>query len=118
MTGKRQRKRKQRRTQRMNDETGLAAWNEWVENQYNPGYYVGGRLSPWLRGKRPNRFGYTLITTGVIVLVVGGTGWLTDIQSHSEITGEVILRTIGAVLATTLFGIVPLLAGIKLLRRP
>lgn len=28
----------------------LPDYDEWIRNRYNPGYFVGGRLSPLFRG--------------------------------------------------------------------
>jgi hypothetical protein len=43
-----------------------AAFQEWQDHQYVEGYYVGGKIPPFLLGKRPNRFGYGLVASGVL----------------------------------------------------
>lgn len=80
----------------------LKEWRDWLKHQYVPGYYTGGRVPPFYRGPRPNRFGYVFLATGLIALaaallsLTSGSGWLWD-----------------AVLAA--FGALEIIAGIKLL---
>ncbi|HET9016000.1 MAG TPA: hypothetical protein VFN57_10420 [Thermomicrobiaceae bacterium] len=46
----------------------VRGWSEWLDHQYDPGYYVGGRVPPRLRrtGRR-SPYGYVLLVTGGIV---------------------------------------------------
>ena len=43
----------------------LREWRDWQDHQYLPGYWVGGKITPFLLSKRPNRFGYILVATGI-----------------------------------------------------
>ena len=60
-------------------------YTEWVDHRYDPGYYLGGRIPPYLRrsGKRRNWYGYVLIVgaTMAFILAAGSfrdaeTWWL------------------------------------------
>jgi hypothetical protein len=66
-------------------EDSINEWREWVDHQYVPGYYAGGRIPPISRlSRRPSYLGYTLVATGslflMMILLAGpGTGaglWL------------------------------------------
>lgn len=46
-------------------------WREWLDHQYVPGYYTGGRMPPFYRStRRPSYFGYALVVTGILSLTV------------------------------------------------
>jgi hypothetical protein len=55
---------------------------EWQDHRYDPGYFTGGRVHPVLRGRRPNKYGWVLMATGLLsVLILGaavrtGDTWL------------------------------------------
>jgi hypothetical protein len=46
-------------------------WAEWLDHQYDPGYYVGGRIPPLLRrtGRR-SPYGYVLLAGGGLTLIL------------------------------------------------
>lgn len=54
----------------------IREWAEWLDHQYDPGYYTGGRMPPFYRrSRRPSYFGYALVATGslfLIVILLGG----------------------------------------------
>ncbi len=54
------------------DRDGLGNWIDWQDHQYLPAYWVGGKVPPNLLGKRPNKFGYLLLATGVGTLLIAG----------------------------------------------
>jgi len=60
-------------------ENGIDRFIEWQEHQYDPGYWTGGRIPPFLLGKRPNKMGYTILVLGFLYLII------------SIVTGEVIM---------------------------
>jgi len=37
---------------------------------YDPGYFTGGNIHPLLKAKRPNKYGYVLISSGLGFLFV------------------------------------------------
>ena len=88
-----------------------AELEDWQNHQYVEGYYTGGRIPPFLRGRRPNPYGYALLASGgcfavmFAVLAVVGLLGLGDLSLGTLIFG-------GALAA--LF----LVAGIRLLRQP
>lgn len=46
-------------------------WWAWLDHQYVPGYYTGGRIPPFYRSsRRPNFLGYTLVATGMLFLIM------------------------------------------------
>ena len=50
-------------------ENGIDRFIEWQEHQYDPGYWTGGRIPPFLLGKRPNKMGYTYLVLGFLLLI-------------------------------------------------
>lgn len=42
---------------------------EWQDHRYDPGYFVGGKIDPLLKARRPNKYGYLLIFSGLCSLV-------------------------------------------------
>jgi hypothetical protein len=51
------------------NEPGLATYLEWLDTQYLPAYWIGGKLPPFLLGKRPNNAGYGLVAFGLANLI-------------------------------------------------
>ena len=55
-------------------------YNEWIRNRYNPGYYLGGRISPLMRASQSmftapeKRLGAVMFVIW-IVLVIAGALW-------------------------------------------
>ena len=48
---------------------GLQDWQEWLDHQYVPGYYVGGRVPPFLRRSgHPSRTGWALAVVGAVTV--------------------------------------------------
>lgn len=95
----------------------LDSWAEWQEHQYTPGYYIGRRQMPWLTGKRPNRFGYTLVSIGCIVIGMVLFGLIIEWDTKEPWGTERALGIIFPLVGLLLFGILPLLTGIRLLRK-
>ena len=96
-------------TEQEPDDDPIARLMEWQDHRYDPGYFVGARIHPVLSGRRRNRFGYLLIISGSVCLLIT----LPAI--------EVVFSTLGGMLVfLVLFGlsVLQLVAGIKLLRRP
>ena len=103
-------RKKRRKTQKARQANGLESWVEWQEHQYVPGYYTGGRIPPYLLGRRPNRYGCLLVVMGILILV-GGVAFGLGGPDDEGTMGFVIYVFWG------MLGILHLLAGIKLLRR-
>ena len=51
-------------------QNGIDNFIEWQDNQFNPGYWTGGRMPPFLLGKRPNRMGYSYLVMGILMLLI------------------------------------------------
>jgi hypothetical protein len=41
---------------------------DWQDHRYDPGYFTGGNIHPILKAKRPNKYGYVLILSGLGLL--------------------------------------------------
>lgn len=82
-------------------------YTEWVRHRYDPGYYLGGRIPPYLKRKRDgNSWGWVLIGGALVGLVL-------LIGENRQTTGpEKILGTMFASAAALL----QLLAGIRLIQ--
>src|SRR5659263_3993 len=101
---------KKRRARRSPDAGGsdpLREWKDWQDHQYLPGYWVGGKIPPFLLGKRPNRFGY--------LLVAGGIGACLFVALRLVLMGPRL--DWGETVFALLFALLQLGAGISLLRR-
>lgn len=38
---------------------------DWQDHRYDPGYFTGGNIHPLLKARRPNKYGYFLIVSGL-----------------------------------------------------
>ena len=74
---------------------------DWQDHRYDPGYYTGGNIHPLLKARRPNKYGYFLILSGLAWLFVAFFG-------HGRLWIEVALQIAMALLLIT--------AGVKLLK--
>jgi hypothetical protein len=41
---------------------------DWQDHRYDPGYFTGGNIHPILKARRPNKYGYVLILSGLGLL--------------------------------------------------
>lgn len=73
---------------------------------YLPGYYLGGRLPPFLRAKT-KAGGYFLLITGVIALISSYTLILNNQISLENIGGIVII----------LYGVLAIMVGVKFINK-
>jgi len=48
----------------------LADLREWQDHRYDPGYFLGGRIHPVLKARRPNRYGWVLLVIGLFGLAM------------------------------------------------
>ena len=90
-------------------------YRDWVDHRYTPGYFVGGRLSPWVRALQDvvrdshgggRTFGIVCLTLALLTFAGGA--------AHVYRSG---LQNIQMVLAGALVALVPLVAGVSALRR-
>ncbi len=89
-----------------------AAFQEWQDHQYVEGYYVGGKIHPFLLGKRPNRFGYSLVASGVLSILAIILAALS--QNGFDVRTLWSLEFFFGMLISAL----QLVAGVALLRKP
>lgn len=77
------------------EDDAVAEWGEWLDHQYDPGYYTGGRIPPFLRNRgRPSAFGYVLLVFGALTLLLGvGTLLAGDAGFTS---GNLVMLILGA----------------------
>jgi hypothetical protein len=80
---------------------------EWQEHRYDPGHYTGGNIDPFLKGSRPNKYGFVLIFGGVIILIFA----VLLVTSHEP------LRWYYSTLQVA-FALLAIVAGTKLLKKP
>jgi hypothetical protein len=76
---------------------------EWQDHRYDPGYFLGGRVHPILKGSRPNPYGFVLIVSGLVSVFFFG--------------GAVRSGGTWLLLSTGLSGFVAIAAGFALLQR-
>ena len=84
-------------------------YTEWINHRYDPGYYLGGRIPPYLkrrRGGAGNSYGWVLIVGAAMAFV-----FLID-AIHRRVGLEMIL---GTILASGVV-LLQLFAGIKLIQ--
>lgn len=82
---------------------------EWGEHQYVEGYYVGGRIPPWYKGRHRSGLGYLLLLGGVLMLLGPGLGALLGGADASSAVALIVSVTLGILL---------LASGLSVLRRP
>jgi hypothetical protein len=77
---------------------------EAQDHRYDPGYFTGGQIDPLLTGARPNRYGWVLLITGILLATFFLFAELSDVHwwQWVLIWGYVLLFVA---------------AGVKLLRR-
>src|SRR5437660_1011797 len=46
-------------------------WREWQDHRYDPGYFLGGRIHPLYKVKRPSPFGWIFLISGAFTLAFG-----------------------------------------------
>ena len=74
------------------------------DRQYDPGHWLGGNIDPLYRARRPNRWGYCLY----VVTLFCAFGAVTLFRA-GEWGGGILFAA---------WGLLNLVAGAKLLRRP
>jgi hypothetical protein len=102
----------------------IAALEEWHDHQYTPGHYIGGRLPPYLLGKRPNLFGCVPLAAGLSMVGIMLVATIAQsMQGASPASGPVfdwtsLLVSVPASIISVGIIAVLILSGIKLLRKP
>jgi hypothetical protein len=74
---------------------------DWQDHRYDPGYFTGGNIHPLLKARRPNKYGYVLILSGLGLLFVA-------FFDRDRLWIEVVLQVAMALLLTA--------AGVKLVK--
>jgi hypothetical protein len=83
-------------------------WREIMDNRYNPGYWVGGRIHPLIKAgqseKKPNKYGWVLIPSGMFAIALGassfrGGGWETISGIWPVLVGTVMVVAGGIMLS-------------------
>ncbi len=95
----------------------IQSFTEWQDHQYDPGYWTGGRIPPYLLGKRPNKMGYILIVEAVVILLMTVCMTLSSIQ-NSNLRSETDAAVIGTLVLMYGLFVLTLAAGISFLRKP
>jgi hypothetical protein len=98
----------------------IATLEEWHDHPYTPGYYVGGRLPPYLLGKHPNKFGCALLVNGALLAGIFLFSVIAGITHFQGLSYE--SQPLPVALASTIFVVglivIQVVAGIRLLRKP
>jgi len=97
---------------RKEHKSSIDAFQEWQEHQYLEGYYVGGRIPPFYLGKRPNRFGYVLLASGIFFALVATLGAFSWARFGDSDLGSLI-----AFVFTGAIAALQLMAAARLLRK-
>lgn len=84
----------------------MREFREWQETQYRPGYWVGGKIPPFLKGKRPSKYGHVLLATGFV------SGLAVALMAFSGSSGDAVSSSVFVLIA-----VLQLAAGARLLRR-
>jgi hypothetical protein len=82
----------------------FADQREWQDHRYDPGYFLGGRIHPILKGSRPNRYGWMLLAGGLL-----GFAFIFSLPHGENAWWQYALA--GA------YGLLYIVAGIRLLKR-
>ncbi|MBZ4647439.1 MAG: hypothetical protein JG777_2928 [Clostridia bacterium] len=99
-------KRKHKRKKQNNDY--INEFIEWQNHQYDPGYYTGGRIPPYIKKpERPKLFGWTLLIAGICSGLVAIIAFI-----HNFTTGELLSMLVAGFVIT-----IQIVAGIRLLKR-
>jgi hypothetical protein len=88
-------------------------YTEWIQHRYDPGYWLGGRIPPYLKRKqtkhsRGNPHGYMLLLAGATA-VASASLFLKDVPDR--------LVFVQTMLITALIGL-SVFAGLRLIRGP
>lgn len=92
--------------------TNVENLEEWQNHQYDPYYYTRGRIHPFYKGPQPNKFGYGLIASGLLSVLVTIFMVVPMVQAN----GFDVYAALSALFVGGL-GVLQLLSGIRLLRR-
>ncbi|GEM_PF-2695006 len=92
--------------------SSIDTYEEWLEHQYDPGYYLGGRIPSYLLGKRPNKWGYAPLTTGFLFSILFVVVFLVSRPTRFD------LRLLIGCVAAGGFVALQLASGLILLRKP
>ncbi len=98
---------------RKEHKSSIDAFQEWQEHQYVEGYYFGGRISPFYLGERPNRFGYVLLASGGVLVLVAALVALSWARPRGF-----DLWSLSAIVVTGAIAALQLIAAARLLRKP
>ncbi len=100
----------------VNQRDAIQEFAEWQDHQYDPGYWTGGRIPPYLLGKRPNKMGYVLIAIALFTLMVAIFVTLTNIQNGS-LSFESDATIIGSLVLMYGLVVLMLVSGASLVRK-
>jgi hypothetical protein len=98
----------------------LARWGEWINHQYDPGYWTRGRIPPFFAGRRPNRLGYALLATGVmslLILAFPAVSLLDSSLAGRRLGMEYSAAVLASLVFAFVFAVLQVSAGIALLRK-
>ena len=73
-------------------------WRKWQAHQYLPGYFAGGRVPPFYRGRRPNRFGCGLVLLRLLATAGVAAAALTAAWPWSSGTALAVVVSVGMAL--------------------
>jgi hypothetical protein len=91
----------------------LREWREWSDQQYNPGYWTGGRVPPFFKRRRPGAYGYVHIVGGILGLILFGAMPIAAYVYNGRLEVGHLL-----VLPFLALSGVELVAGVRLVRGP
>jgi hypothetical protein len=99
---------RRRHRQRGEEPEAVREWREWSDHQYNPGYWTGGKIPPFLKGKnrRLSRYAYVLVLMGFIGILFLASSIA---RARVDPAGAVIPATLALFSALLLLGTIALM---------
>ncbi len=106
------------RERQSTNQEGMGRLEEWQRHQYDPGYWVGGKIPPDVLGRRPNRLGWVYILVGIMTFISCAVMAYADTFTYYP--PETLKDTLLVILEGSIAlvpGVVIIIGGISLLRR-
>ncbi len=102
------------KTEKKNNDHYIEDLEEWQDNQYNPGYYLGGKIPGNLvHSGKPKMIGISLIGIGLMTLIPFVLGIINAFQSDESLLPiEYALRFI-QISGFGIFSLVMIVNGIR-----
>jgi len=93
-------------------------YTEWIQHRYDPGYWLGGRIPPYLKRKRTkhskgNPYGYVLLLGGIAAVAEALLFY-----QDAAFTATTPALAVSEAMFITVVGSLSVFAGLRLIRGP